>query len=246
VKRAIATVCAVGYLALGSAVASAHRPAPALVFHPPSASAATAPTLGPLMTHNQRGYGHVRPSTIFNGGDPTGLVTHIRWSQWGGRRAIGQGTGDFVWPGQSVGGGSIQTPATIVAYDRGSCKGHLAYRKIEWYFPSYGQSFEPGAFQGICGQGDARYIPPPRCGDATIGSGEAQASNIQAKGIGCVNARELVANSPALQYFNSGGRFIYAGLYCGTEGYNPELSSPPILYECARGRVSVLFEVSLD
>jgi hypothetical protein len=172
-------------------------------------------------------------------------VTHVRWSQWGGQQAIGHGTGDFVWPGQSVGGGSIQTPATIVAYDRGPCGGHVAYRKIDWYFPSYGQTFEPSEFQDICGHSYPHSVAPPECGEVAIGSGEGRATSVQAKGMGCAQARELVANSPALQYFNSGGRFMYAGLYCGTEGYRPELSSPPITFECARGRMSVFFQVSL-
>jgi hypothetical protein len=211
----------------------------------PNAIPATVPTLGRSTAPNQKGYGRVRPSTIYNGGDPTGLVQHVRWSQWGGRRAIGQGIGDFVWPGQSVGGGSIQTPATIVAYDRGPCRGRVAYRKIEWYFPSYGETFEPNQFQDICGHNYPRYVAPPQCGTVAIGSGEGVATSIQARGIGCAQARELVANSPAMRYFNGGGRFIYAGLYCGTEGYNPELSSPPIAFECARGRVSVFFQVAL-
>jgi len=121
----------------------------------------------------------------------------------------------------------------------------VAYRKIDWYFPSYGQTFEPNEFQAICGESYPRYVAPPECGEVVIGSGEGRATSVQAKGMGCAQARELVANSPALQYFNRGGRFMYAGLYCGTEGYRPELSSPPITFECARGRVSVFFQVAL-
>ena len=239
-KRAITTICAMAFLAFGSASASGDVRGDGR-----RASAATVPTLGISTSPTQEGYGRVRPVKIYNGGDPTGLVTHVRWKQWGGRRAIGQGVADFVWPGQSVGGGSIQTPATIVAYDRGSCKGHVAYRKVEWYFPRYGQTFEPNGFQEICGGHDyPRYVAPPKCGSTAISAGEGYATSVQAKGISCEKARELVANSPAIRYFNSGGRFNYAGLYCGTEGYNPELSSPPISYECARGRVSVSFEVS--
>ena len=244
-KRATTASCAMAFLALGCSVASGHGRGPSFGEGAQGASTATVPTLGIPTAQGQEGYGRVRPAKIFNGGDPTGLVTHVRWSNWGGRRAIGQGIGDFIWPGQSVGGGSIQAPASIMAYDRGSCRGHVAYRKIEWYFPSYGQSFEPNEFQEICGGHDyPRHVEPPECASTAIDAGEGLATSIRAKGISCVKARELVANSPAMHYFSDGGRFIYSGLYCGTEGYNPELSSPPISYECARGRVSVFFEVS--
>lgn len=240
VKRAITTIAALAFLTFGCATANGDVHGERY-----RASAAAVPTLGISTGPYQQGYGRVRPTKIFNGGDPTGAVNHIRWKQWGGRRAIGQGVGDFVWPGQSIAGGSIQAPATIVAYDRGSCAGHIAYRKIEWYFPGYGETFEPSLFQDICGNHDyPRYVAPPKCGSTAISAGEGYATSVEAEGISCAKARELVANSPAMQYFNSGGRFTYAGLYCGTEGYNPELSSPPISYACARGKVSVFFEVS--
>src|SRR5262249_55508353 len=48
------------------------------------------------------GFGQVRPPEIFNGGDPTGLVTHVAWKSWGGGRAVATGTSDYVGPNQSV------------------------------------------------------------------------------------------------------------------------------------------------
>jgi len=32
---------------------------------------------GPAAPRIEQGYGHVRPATVFNGGDPTGLVSGI-------------------------------------------------------------------------------------------------------------------------------------------------------------------------
>src|SRR5271155_2930714 len=37
------------------------------------------------------GWGTEHPSKIFNGGDPSGLVSFIHWTGWGGSSANGQG-----------------------------------------------------------------------------------------------------------------------------------------------------------
>ena len=109
---------------------------------------ATAILAGPWASH-QQGYGHARPATVFNGGDPTGLVRHIRWSSWGGARAIGTGTSDYVGPNQSVAMGT-QESARIVAFHLGSCHGHRAYDAVEWYFPQHGQHFNAGTYINAC------------------------------------------------------------------------------------------------
>jgi hypothetical protein len=57
---------------------------------------------------DSRGFGEVRPATVFNGGDPTGLVTGITWSSWGGSTATGTGTSDYVGPGQYVATGDTR------------------------------------------------------------------------------------------------------------------------------------------
>lgn len=209
------------------------------------AGAARLPTLGRTHGPFQQGYGRVRPATIFGGGDPTGLVQHVHWVHWGQPETIGRGIADFVWPGQSVAGGSVLSPATIVAYDLGRCGGHLAYRKLSWYFPEYGQRFERQQFMGICGNGYSPYRPPTACGPIAIVSPEGFAESVSAQGLSCPEALGLVANSPAVSYLYSGGRFVYSNLYCGTEGYKPEFSSPPVTFECARGPVSVSFSLDL-
>jgi hypothetical protein len=99
--------------------------------------------------YNSQGFGEVRPITVFNGGDPTGLVTGITWSSWGGSTATGTGTSDYVGPNQTVAGGT-QEPVTIVAFDLGTCGGKLMYQAVEWYFPQHGQTFDPSHYEDIC------------------------------------------------------------------------------------------------
>lgn len=95
------------------------------------------------------GFGLVKPSTINNGGDPSGIVTHISWTSWGGTEAVGTGIGEYVGPGQSIATGS-QEPTTVIAFDLGTCDGKLMYRAVEWYFPQHGQAFDPGNYENIC------------------------------------------------------------------------------------------------
>jgi hypothetical protein len=103
---------------------------------------------GPWSIH-QRGYGHARPSTIYNGGDPTGLVQHIQWKTWGAAQAIGTGTAEYVGPHQVVAQGT-QQPARIVLFQLGSCRGRRAYDAIEWYFPQHGQHFDLHQYINAC------------------------------------------------------------------------------------------------
>jgi hypothetical protein len=124
---------------------------------PTATGTAPAPTLGQpagVFAHGQ-GFGQVEPAKIFNGGDPTGLVTHITWQSWGSRRAIGSGTAEYVGPNQSVATGKPK-PATVVAFHLGSCDGKLMYQAVEWYFPGQGQSFDPTHYENIC---TGSYVP---------------------------------------------------------------------------------------
>jgi hypothetical protein len=112
---------------------------------------ASIPVLGQLagtFAHGQ-GFGQVRPATVFNGGDPTGLVTGMTWSSWGGSTATGTGTSDYVGPGQSVATGT-QEPVTIVAFKLGTCDGKLMYQAVEWYFPQHNQAFTANRYENIC------------------------------------------------------------------------------------------------
>jgi hypothetical protein len=129
----------------------------------PSAQAPGGGSAGPVPTLGQpagvfvqgKGFGQVKPSEIFNGGDPTGLVTHVAWSSWGGAQATATGTSVYVGPNQSVADGTEET-ATVVAFDLGTCEGKLMYRAVEWYFPQHGQAFNPDAYENIC---TGSYVP---------------------------------------------------------------------------------------
>jgi hypothetical protein len=132
-----------------AATAPATSPSPAT---PPA-----VPTLGQpagLFAHGQ-GFGQVKPATVDNGGDPTGLVTAISWHSWGGSSATGTGTSDYVGPNQTVATGT-QQPVTIVAFDLGDCGGRLMYRAVEWYFPQHRQSFNPRQYEDVC---TGSYVP---------------------------------------------------------------------------------------
>jgi len=114
-------------------------------------STPAVPTLGQLagLYAQGQGFGQVRPAEVFNGGDPTGLISHIIWKSWGGRRAVGTGTSDYVGPGQSVATGS-EEHAAIIAFNLGICEGKLMYRAVEWYFPQHAQVFDPHQYENVC------------------------------------------------------------------------------------------------
>jgi hypothetical protein len=203
-----------------------------------------AVTLGLPWAPNGEGYGQVQPSAIFSGGDPTSLVERIHWRDWGQPTATGDGTGDFVWPGESVASGSVLSHAILVAWDLGQCAGQLTYRRLTWYFPHYGQTSGYGWWLDPCTGAQAPYKPPRNCAAVAIRSPGGYASQVQVYGIKCSKARSIIASSPSVRYLYGGeARFRHDGLYCGTEGSVGGLG-PPTLFECARGRVDILFEVA--
>jgi hypothetical protein len=137
--------------AAATSATAAARPTPSPGTATAPASPAGVPTLGQLagdFAHGT-GFGEVKPSEIFNGGDPSGLVTHVVWSSWGGAQATATGTAEYVGPNQTVAQGTEET-ATVVAFDLGTCDGKLMYQAVEWYFPQNGQSFSPSTYENIC------------------------------------------------------------------------------------------------
>jgi len=114
-------------------------------------NAKAVPTLGVRTGtfFNGVGFGKVAPREVFNGGDPTGLVTSITWHDWGKAQAVGTGRGFYVAPNQAVAAGKAE-PVRIVAFDLGSCNGRYMYAAVEWYFPQHGQRFDPGQFEDVC------------------------------------------------------------------------------------------------
>jgi RNA polymerase sigma factor (sigma-70 family) len=115
----------------------------------PSPTATAEPTLGQVWGDSQLGYGQVRPTSIFNGGDPTGSVSNVVWQSWGGPQATGTGIAEYVAPDQIVADGT-QEQATVVAFDLGVCQGKFMYQAIEWYFPEEGQAYDPSDYIDIC------------------------------------------------------------------------------------------------
>jgi len=142
-----------------------------LTWHPAFAVAGSArgePTLGLLtgtFAHGS-GFGQVKPKTVYNGGDPTGLVTSITWHGWGESQAVGAGRGLYVAPGQSVAQGTIE-PVRIIAFGLGTCNGRYMYAAVEWYFPQHKQAFDPSQFEDAC---IGAYYPP-QTGQYTDGTG---------------------------------------------------------------------------
>jgi hypothetical protein len=94
------------------------------------------------------GFGLVKPSTIDNGGDPSGVVIHISWTSWGGSQAVGTGIG--CWVGAGPIAACRQEPATVIAFDLGTCDGRPMYRAVEWYFPQHGQAFDGDNYEDVC------------------------------------------------------------------------------------------------
>jgi hypothetical protein len=76
------------------------------------------------------GWGTAHPTKIFNGGDPSGLVGSINWTDWTHSTAIGHGLTSAFKPG----GGFYKKPVKIIlkATDLGHCtaQGPHAYTQL--------------------------------------------------------------------------------------------------------------------
>jgi hypothetical protein len=120
---------------------------------PPSApptSPAPPPSLGVAgALFEGVGFGQVRPSRVFLGGDPTGDLSQISWNSWGGTQAVGTGISLYVSPNEITAAGTEQK-ATVVAFNPGTCHGAYAYQAVEWYFPQHGGFFDPGYYLNDC------------------------------------------------------------------------------------------------
>jgi hypothetical protein len=97
--------CALAFLALGSTVAA--RP---------------VATLGIATDSPAVGFGEIEPNVVSLGGDPTSVVTNVRWRTWGGPRAIGSGKGWFLPPNAPDVAHGHYAKARLIAWDRGYCE----------------------------------------------------------------------------------------------------------------------------
>lgn len=82
------------------------------------------------------GWGTAQPAKIFNGGDPSGLVTQIHWKHWGSKASIGHGLNAIFKPHGGYYGKLVHIE--LRAYDLGRCssKGPRAYTRLSVREPS--------------------------------------------------------------------------------------------------------------
>lgn len=209
------------------------------------AEASPPTTLGIPWALGQQGYGKVRPHRIFNGGDPTGLVSHVRWRGWGHRRAIGTGRAEYVWPGTDVASNGNTPGARVVAFHLGRCNGHPAYKAITWFFPKYDERFNPRSYINIC-TGDYHYprVKLRSCTDTVLGRYTIIASYVSVSGMRCGPARHLIHMLKLHGLYRSHvSKWVTGtGWRCGSSGYNSELSDDQN-YGCAKGRRYIGFSV---
>jgi hypothetical protein len=98
---------------------------------------------------NLKGYGAVKPVEIFGNGDPTSIATDISWQSWGGSQATGTGLSIYVSGNEDV-SQAPQEQAKIVAFNLGTCEGVPSYDAVTWYFPQYGEAFNPNHYWDTC------------------------------------------------------------------------------------------------
>lgn len=74
------------------------------------------------------GWGAPHPKFIYNGGDASGSISNVHWSDWGGIVAHGRGLHPTFRPH----GGYYRRPvvAQLKAIDLGRCEGHRAYLRL--------------------------------------------------------------------------------------------------------------------
>jgi hypothetical protein len=126
-----------------------------------TSSAAQSPTLGADWANSGGGFGAVRPILVSNGGDPSGVVSSISWKSWGGARATGVGSAEYVASDETTANGTLER-AIIVAFNLGVCGGVSAYTAVEWYFPEEGQTFESDEYENACDYYDTPKFVPSR------------------------------------------------------------------------------------
>lgn len=118
-------------------ILSAGVAATAAVMVVPAAADSTSSTVlgARAFAENGSGFGTVRPKEFFNGGDPSGRVSQIHWSSWGGKSAYGTGRNPIFKPQ----GGYYAKLGTVRlwAHGRSHCPGSTrpAYTRLSVRFP---------------------------------------------------------------------------------------------------------------
>jgi hypothetical protein len=81
------------------------------------------------------GFGKAEPAAIFNGGDPSGEVSKIHWTDWGEPTATGYGLNAIFKPH----GGYYRKRARVElrATNLGKCGKQIAYTRLEVRIPKH-------------------------------------------------------------------------------------------------------------
>lgn len=80
------------------------------------------------------GYGHVKPSNVALSADGTLWVSHVKWSAWGARVAVGRGLGEEHGCTPNCAQAPIHTAQVRVElYDVVQCGSHTYYDKATLY-----------------------------------------------------------------------------------------------------------------
>jgi hypothetical protein len=214
----------------------------------PSALAKPTPVLGKggLEGRYGRGWGAPHPKTIFNGGDPAGLVEHIHWRHWGQPTAKGAGLTATFKPqgGYYAHLVRINLQATRLSRCPGSTRPAytrlIAQAQVRPGGP-YGDRFAWAL--DLC-NADAKPAP---CGDLdfSAGGGVGQASEITAWDTDCETARSLAADTanapppasdPGSVHSASHG-FACSGYWLDADGTEPA----SITWTCLGGTAVVGF-----
>jgi hypothetical protein len=154
---------------------------------------------------------------------------------------MGEGDAEYVWPGTAVADNPITSGARIVAFHLGSCRGYASYNAIEWYFPKYGQAFDPHMYINICTGKYVGFAPPETtaCPDVQLAD-QGTATEVKAIDITCAAASAIIGEINPTPYATRGGRFVQDGFRCGTEGSG---GSSNALFDCAMGNQEFLYWV---
>jgi hypothetical protein len=136
-------------LTFASAIATAAAVGALIALPAGSAASSPAPVLGSAKAFpSGKGFGKVKPTTVFLGGDPTGLFKSVTWAGWGASKSTGSGQGYYPPPGKPT-ADAVKVPVTLVASSLGQCHGHRAYRKLAVSFEYKGHS-HAGSKLNIC------------------------------------------------------------------------------------------------
>jgi hypothetical protein len=131
--------------------------------------------------------------------------------------------------------------ARVVAFRFGTCHGRPSYDAVTWYFPKYGETFDPRRYINACTGNYVGFEPRTvRCQPVTTVSGE-RATDVDVIGMSCASARRLIAVAPAARYLKSGGRWMQSGFRCGSAG---PMGFATILFDCQLNRREFLYELA--